>query len=153
MAWDRFEALIALLEKKKGGKVVLTPRTGDAGIDVISVGEHEIRLIRCKHATSSITGEAMEVSETKLALEGYRQRLSGADLPKVLKPVLVANGEFSLKDHRDAAETDITLITIEEIYSEIQRFRCSLAEVEAMENERIASMADIQTAIHNLSEL
>jgi SNF2 family DNA or RNA helicase len=153
MAWDRFEALIALLEKKKGGKVVLTPRTGDAGIDVISVGEHEVRLIRCKHATSSITGEAMEVSETKLAIEGYRQRLSGADLPKLLKPVLVDNGEFSLKDRREAGERDITLITIEEIYSEIQRFRCSLAEVEAMENERIASMADIQTAIRNLSEL
>lgn len=153
MAWDRFEALIALLEKKKGGKVVLTPRTGDAGIDVISVGEHEVKLIRCKHATSSITGEAMEVSETKLAIEGYRQRLSGADLPKILKPVLVDNGEFSIKDRREAAEKDITLITIEEIYSEIQRFRCSLAEVEAMENERIASMADIQTAIRNLSKL
>jgi hypothetical protein len=149
MAWNRFEALVALLEKKQGAKVVLTPLTGDAGIDVISVHEHEVRLIRCKHTTSSITGEGIEVNETQLAVEGYRQRLSGADLPEILKPVLVANGEFSLKERREAEVRKISLITFEEISSQIQTFRCSLAEVEAMENERIGSMADLQAAIRN----
>ncbi len=149
MSWNRFEALVALLEKKQGAKVVLTPLTGDAGIDVISVHEHEVRLIRCKHTTSSINGEGIEVNETQLAIEGYRQRLSGADLPEILKPVLIANGEFSLKERREAEARKISLITFEEISSQIQTFRCSLAEVEAMENERIGSMADLQAAIRN----
>jgi SNF2 family DNA or RNA helicase len=151
MAWDRFEALVALLEKHQGGKVVLTPRTGDGGIDVISVHENKIRLLRCKHTNLFVTGEGTEIRETKVAIEGYRQKLAGVDLPEVLKPVLVADGEFTLKERREAEERDVALITFEEIYSQIQRFRCSLAEVEAMENERIGSMADLQSAISKLS--
>ena len=37
LPWDRFEALIAVLEQKKGHQVVLTPQSNDMGMDVISI--------------------------------------------------------------------------------------------------------------------
>ena len=36
LSWDRFEALAAVLAKREGSRVILTPRTADEGIDIVS---------------------------------------------------------------------------------------------------------------------
>ena len=49
LTWDRFEALVALLEERSGAQVLLTPKSGDGGIDVVAVRDGQLRLIQCKH--------------------------------------------------------------------------------------------------------
>ena len=49
MSWERFEALAALLEKKEGRQVILTPKSGDGEIDILAFVGREVRLIQCKH--------------------------------------------------------------------------------------------------------
>src|SRR6266853_3296616 len=43
---EHFEALVAALEERDGTRVLLTPHTGDGGIDVIAVQPQAIRLIQ-----------------------------------------------------------------------------------------------------------
>ena len=51
LPWDRFEALIALLEQKRGARVILTPRGGDDKADVYcDKRKSHVRLIQCKHS-------------------------------------------------------------------------------------------------------
>ncbi len=51
LPWDRFEALVAVLEEKLGSRVLLTPGRGDDKADVLALRGNELRLIQCKHTT------------------------------------------------------------------------------------------------------
>jgi len=56
----RFEALIAQLWTNKGYDTILTPKSGDRGIDVIAVKGDEIELIQAKMWDSPIGVSAVE---------------------------------------------------------------------------------------------
>ena len=49
LPWGHFESLIALLEEKRGARVILTPRGGDDKADVLAIVGNQIKLIQCKH--------------------------------------------------------------------------------------------------------
>ena len=90
LPWDRFEALIALLEEKRGAKVVLTPRGGDDKADVIDVKGKHIRLIQCKHSAWSAYVDADVVAEIIGVIDLYRVRhLRGLRASMSLFPVIV----------------------------------------------------------------
>jgi len=86
---NEFEDLVAELYRKKGFTVSVTPRSHDAGVDVIArrwsdIGEQQL-IIQCKHYPHGTVG-APDVQK----LIGAR-----ADHPKAHRAILVTSGKFS----------------------------------------------------------
>ena len=71
---EHFEALVAAMEERNGARVLLTPYTGDGGIDVIAVQPQAIRLIQCKHTSGNASIDVDVIAEVVAALDGYRAR-------------------------------------------------------------------------------
>lgn len=74
LPWDRFEALIALLEKKRGSRVVLTPRARDDKADILAIRRDQMRVVQCKHSIWGASVDADVLAEVIGALEIYRAR-------------------------------------------------------------------------------
>ena len=82
---EHFEALVAAMEERHGARVLLTPYTGDGGIDVIAVQPQAIRLIQCKHTSGNTPVDADVIAEVLAALDGYRARWLAT--PRATAPV------------------------------------------------------------------
>jgi hypothetical protein len=146
---DRFEALTALIESKAGAKVILTPLAGDEGIDVIAVTKTEIRLLQCKHTLWGNSIDTDAVSELIAAFDGYRaRRLRSASSGRVIRAVLSTNGTITKQARRVANEAGVHLVAGGDIRQALLKTRCSLGEIEAMEQRRLGSMPDTQAAIN-----
>src|SRR4029077_11032527 len=143
LPWDRFEALIALLEQKRGAEVVLTPRGGDDKADVIAVKGKHVRLIQCKHSAWSAYVDADVVAEVIGAIDLYRMRhLQKLPASMSLFPVIVSNGTFTSKARKQALECDVELIGDVELWKLLNHTPCTRAEVQVIENRRVESMKD-----------
>ncbi|MHB8501147.1 MAG: SNF2-related protein [Candidatus Acidiferrales bacterium] len=150
LPWDRFEALIALLEAKRGAKVVLTPRGGDDKADVIAVKGKHIRLIQCKHSAWSAYVDADVVAEVIGAIDLYRVRhLRSLPTGMSLLPVIVSNGTFTSMARKQALECDVELIGDLELWKLLNQTPCTRAELEVIENRRVESMKDVQAALRS----
>jgi HJR/Mrr/RecB family endonuclease len=146
LTWDRFEALIAVLEEKRGARVLLTPRSGDGGIDVIATKGKEISLIQCKHTLWDANCDAAVVSEMLSAFDRYRAHLRDF-LPRnfAIRPVLVTNGHFTARAQTEAKARDIKLIANHDLWRLLNETPSTPAEVEMMENYRLASKRNPHT--------
>jgi superfamily II DNA or RNA helicase len=148
LPWDRFEALIALLEEKRGAKVILTPRGGDDKADVIAVKGKHVRLIQCKHSSWSAYVDADVVAEVIGAIDLYRIRhLRSLPASMSLFPVIVSNGTFTSMARKQGLECDVELIGDLELWKLLNQTPCTRAELEVMENRRVESMRDVQAAL------
>ncbi len=148
LPWDRFEALIALLEKKRGARVILTPRGGDDKADVIAVKEKHVRVIQCKHSAWSAYVDADVVAEVIGAIDLYRVRhLQKLPASMSLFPVIVSNGTFTSMARKQGLECDVELIGDLELWKLLSQTPCTRAELEAIENRRVESMKDVQAAL------
>ena len=148
LPWDRFEALIALLEKKRGANVILTPRGGDDKADVISKRGNQVRLIQCKHSVWGARIDADVVAEVIGAMDLYRMRhLRNLSAKMSLFPVIVGNGTFTPTARKVALERDVELIGDSELRKLLSQTACTRAELEVVENRRAESMRDVQAAL------
>ena len=148
LPWDRFEALIALLEEKRGAKAILTPRGGDDKADVISINGHRVRLIQCKHSSWSAHVDADVVAEVIGAIDLYRIRhLRNLPTNMSLFPVIVSNGTFTSMARKEASERDIELMGDSQLWKLLSQTPCTRAELEVVENRRAESMRDVQAAL------
>lgn len=151
LPWDRFESLIGLLEQKNGRKVILTPRSCDYGIDVISILGNEVKLIQCKHTTWDASVDIDVVAETINAFDSYRGRwLHGIANRMNLKPLLITNGKFTRAAKSHASVSDVQILSDNDLWKLIEDKPCTLAEIEVMENRRMVTMRDVQKAINSL---
>lgn len=151
LTWDRFEALIAVFEEKRGAQVILTPRSGDGKIDVLAVRAGEIRLIQCKHTLWDASIDETAVAEMLIAFDGYRLRLRRfLKQATSLRAVLVTNGSFTAKARAEARARDIQLVAKINLWALLDETPATPAEVEMMEDRRLASMRDVQAAIERL---
>ena len=148
LSWDRFEALIAVLEEKRGSRVVLTPRAGDDKADVLAVGHKQIRIVQCKHSIWGATVDADVLAEGVGAIDLYRAKYL-RDLPRTLtlRSVVVTNGLFTKAARTAAQVRDVELVGEPELSGLLEELPCTPAEVEVMEARRLASMRDVQAAI------
>lgn len=148
LSWDRFEALIAVLEEKRGSRVVLTPRAGDDKADVLAVGDKQIRVVQCKHSIWGATVDADVLAEAVGAIDLYRAKYL-RDLPRTLtlRSVVVTNGLFTKAARTAAHMRDVELVGHPELSKLLEELPCTPAEVEVMEARRLASMRDVQAAI------
>jgi HJR/Mrr/RecB family endonuclease len=152
LGFDRFEAMVALIEEKRGARVILTPLSGDDGIDVVAIHEREVRLIQCKHTLWEASVDADVIAEVISAFDGYRaRRLRALSARATLWPVLVTNGELTRRARREARARDIELVDGGDLWKLLDATPCTAAEVEAMAARRLASMRDVQAAIDSMS--
>lgn len=150
LPWDRFEALIALLDEKRGSRVILTPRSGDDKVDVLSARNQGLRLIQCKHSLWSAQVDADVVAEILGGIDLYRVRYL-RHLPTVSVTVVIAsNGTFTSMAKAEARTRDVELIGDLELWKLLSDTPCTRAEVEALEARRLESMRDVQAGILNL---
>lgn len=148
LPWDRFEALIALLEQKEGRDVILTPPSGDQGMDVVSKKEFGVRLIQCKHSSFSAELDTEVLEEVVSAFDGYRARyFSGSGSTLGLGTVLVTNGTFTRKLHDLAWKKGVTLVDGIALKGLLEKATVTLAEVEAAEVLRCQMMRDVARKI------
>lgn len=151
LPWDRFESLIGLLEQKNGRKVILTPRSGDYGIDVISILGNEVKLIQCKHTTWDTSVDIDVVAETINAFDSYRGRwLHGIANRMNLKPLLITNGKFTRAAKFHASVSAVQILSDTALWKLIEDKPCTLAEIEVMENRRMVTMRDVQKEINRI---
>ena len=142
LPWDRFESLIAVLEQKKGGRVVLTPQSGDMGIDVIAFQGNQVRLIQCKHKRYGDEIDSGVVAETLNALDTYRARIF-ANKPFTLKPVIATNGRIPNLVMGRLIEHDIDVINDTILSELLAQHLPTIPDIEFMEASRISSLTQI----------
>lgn len=154
LTWDRFEALIAVFEEKRGAQVILTPRSGDGKIDVLAIRAGEIRLIQCKHTLWDASVDADVIAQVLGAFDGYRTRFRRFLTQKItLRPMLVTNGTFTARARTEAKVRDVKLVANSDLWKLLEETPSTPAEVEMMEDRRLASMRDVQAAIERLGHL
>jgi restriction endonuclease Mrr len=150
---DRFEALTALLLEGQGGQVLLTPYSGDEGIDVIAVRGTEISLVQCKHTLWDAIVDVDAIGELISAFDGYRaRRLQKSSRGRAIRPVLVTNGTLSSTAKAFAAQRQVQFIESAELQALVGESCCSFGSVEAMEHRRLASMRDVQAALKEIEQ-
>lgn len=152
LPWGRFEALIAVLEERRGNRVILTPQSGDMGMDVISIHEKQVRLIQCKHKRYGDELDIEVVQEVVNACDTYRARLfsnSGCNL----KPVLATNGRVSSAMKRLCSQHEIEILSENGISESLSKFPCTIADIEIMEASRVASFKKVQEALDDIINL
>jgi superfamily II DNA or RNA helicase/HJR/Mrr/RecB family endonuclease len=148
LPWDRFEALIALLEEKRGAKVILTPRGGDDKADVIAVRGNQIRLVQCKHSLWSAYLDSDVVADVIGAIDLYRVRyLRNIPSGMSLFAVIVSNGTFTTMARKEASDRDVEVVGDLELWKLLAQTPCTRAELEVVENRRAESMRDVQAAL------
>lgn len=100
----KFEAFVAALYKKMGYKVLLTPSSGDKGIDVLAMNGDENYAIQVKHSKNSVGVSG--VYEANTGSDFYAKRLGEG-----FKPVLLTNSPtFTMSTLEVANSVDIMLI-------------------------------------------
>jgi HJR/Mrr/RecB family endonuclease len=146
-----FEALVAVIEERHGARVLLTPHTGDGGIDVIAVQPRAIRLIQCKHTSGKTPIDADVVAEVVAAFDGYRARwLTALSRQYPLRLIIMTNGEGTRQTQRAAAEYNVEVITAKQLWPILAAAHCTHYDVLALEERRLASMRELPEALRRV---
>jgi hypothetical protein len=152
LSWDRFEALTACLWQQPGAQVLLTPRAGDEGVDVIAIRGGVVELVQCKHTLWEAIVDADVIAELIQAFDGYRaKRFRRAQGRLMLRCTLVTNGKLSAQARRAARERDVEVCSGSELLKLLDSRRCTAADIEAANSRRLASMRDVQAKIDGLT--
>lgn len=145
LTWDRFEALVALIEEKQGRKSILTPRSGDLGIDVISVEGNKLRLIQCKHTLWNSQIDADVIAEMINGFDNYRSSLlRDIAAQYTMTPVLITNGGCSRSAIQNAGANGVQIVSGHNFRNIIENHVCTFAELENRESRRVASVLEVK---------
>jgi HJR/Mrr/RecB family endonuclease len=143
-----FEALVAAMEERHGARVLLTPHTGDGGIDVLAIQPQAIRLIQCKHTNGDTPVDADVIAEVVAAFDGYRARwLVALPLQRPLRLVIVTNRDLTRQAQRAAAQRGVEVITAKQLWPILAAARCTHYDMLALERQRLASMRELPEAL------
>ena len=142
-----FEVLVAAIEKRSGKKVILTPQSGDSGIDVISLTGRELRLIQCKHTQWNGKVDADVVAEVITALDGYRAKYLRQFGQRVnFCAALMTNGEFT-KSARTKARDGVEILNGDDLQKMLLTTQITQRDISEMRDARCSSMRDLPTAL------
>ncbi|MEI6208715.1 MAG: SNF2-related protein [Desulfuromonadales bacterium] len=150
LTWERFESLIAVTEQQENAKVIVTPSSGDMGIDVVTIMGKQVRLIQCKHRRYEEELGQEVVSEMLNAFDTYRSRFFfGTDF--TLKPVLATNGRIPRTLSETCKQKGIDIISGTKLSKLLEEKTCTLADIEFMEATRVMSMSHFAEKVAGLS--
>jgi superfamily II DNA or RNA helicase len=138
----QFEVLIALLWQKQGYKTIVTPLSGDQGIDVVAIGKSDVHLIQVKHWAAPVDINALD--ELDRGFEYYRSCiLGGLFRSHTPHTVLVCSGKIARETARDARRRDIQTTDGAKLKSLVSRHKPTLAEVEALAMQRCSTLDEV----------
>lgn len=100
-----FEAAVAALYQARGYRVVLTPKGGDAGADVLAYRPDGSYLVQTKHSATGLPSDERALSDVIGACDIYGNRLGGR-----WKPIVVSNAPMTPGAIREAHTLGIELI-------------------------------------------
>ena len=141
----QFEALCALLVAKKFSRVILTPRSGDRGVDVFCLSRSEIALIQCKMVSDASYNVSEDVLKDLVnASDYYRESVIDKSLRNLsLKLILMTTGSFDKATRRYALDNNVELIDGTGIRTLLGRTNISFFELKKTEYDRAKSMVDV----------
>ncbi|GIX08048.1 MAG: hypothetical protein KatS3mg115_2451 [Candidatus Poribacteria bacterium] len=129
-----FEALVAVLWNKEGYEVVLTPRSGDHGADVVALRGAEGLLIQVKHSTRAQIGES--AIRELLHARSYYEHESLFTSGRVFQLLVVTNREFDEPARDLALRSGVCLCSRADLETLLQKHRPTEAEVVRMDETR-----------------
>lgn len=148
LPWEKFEALIAVLESKQGRETILTPKSADQGVDVISRHNNEVRLIQCKHTSFGREIDEEGVAEVLSAFDGYRSRHFAGSGAQLLT-MIATNGKITEKIKKTARSLGIKLFGPRELEERLVAYPITFAEVEVLERKRCKTISDVKLALRD----
>lgn len=134
-----FEALAAVLWAKADFNTVLTPLTGDDGVDVVAIRGGEAALIQCKHSTGHSVIDVDAVEDAVRGIDCYQGKYFRNSSRRVkLEPVLLTNVRLTGAATRKARECGVTLIGAEELGNRLRTSPVTRLDVAAASRRRVA---------------
>lgn len=126
-----FEATVALLYKKQGFDVYLTPYSNDKGVDVVALKNGENYLIQVKQTKSLVGNDAIQ--------EIYTGRRYYEDKFKESFNLLtITNNNYSSSAKILAKSNDIKLLSRENLEHLINQNEITIQEIHKIESQRMA---------------
>lgn len=148
---DRFVALAALLLERSGARVILTPRSGNEGIDVIAVKNDVIELIQCRQSKSGAPNRSDHADGLLSALNAYRsRRMRNLAARFAIKGVLVTDRHLTKSERAYASEFDLICVDRDPLIQLFERYQFTAVDVEAMNSQREPSMPAVQNVLNTL---
>lgn len=138
-----FEALVGVLWKKQGFRTVeLTPRTGDAGIDVLAKTINVGELIQCKSSRTDGTHLSWEAVKDVVTGEAmYRFEYPGVAFTKVA----VTNQFFNDNARFHAGLNQVRLVDQTGLSKLLEKYRVVRGEIDALLTSRVHVNIDLRS--------
>lgn len=145
LAPHEFEAAIGALYKPLCSNVILTPKSGDRGVDLILVKENELVFVQCKQrAASAKTFDDSGLLELRDGLEHYKNHILPQELRyKAIKLILFTNGEVSKDVQRKATTVQVEVRGKRELERLLKESPISRTNVLECEHSRCSSLPQI----------
>jgi len=140
-----FEALIGILFRGQFEQIVLTPRAGDRGVDVIGLSHEEIALIQCKQfdQKTGLVGEDV-LRELVDGSDYYRERVFvGNQKRRRIKLMAVTSARFDKKTKIEAKNSEVDLYEGNEIYKMLSARPVSMVEIKNLDSLRPKNMLEL----------
>ncbi|CAI4034035.1 hypothetical protein DNFV4_04477 [Nitrospira tepida] len=154
MTPEMFEALVARLFEQEGLKVVLTPVSGDRGVDVIAVSHRAVTLIECKHSAVGSSLGSEVVDHFVNGIEYYVHNILPARLLNLPRECfLVTNTSLDRHLMASARAHDIRVVSNADLITKLAQFTITCLDVEEQHLARQRSMNDVRAALHRLQRL
>ncbi len=131
--------------------MLLTPKSGDGGIDVVAVRDGQIRLIQCKHTQWSASVDENVILEMLSAFDAYRSMSITTAPSGICRPVLVTNGLPTKLAMGQAKERDVDIISCQELAELLRSIPCTFADIELMERRRLSSLAAVRSELEQMA--
>jgi len=146
LTWDRFESLIGILEEKAGNRSIVTPRSGDLGIDVVSINGRTVRLIQCKHTCSGGVIDSEVINETINAFDNYRAGyFTGSEY--TLRCVLATNASIPQSVVQQCRLHGIEIINMQVLEEVLKKHKVTMTAIDLNDQMRIKTMSDLSAFI------
>ncbi len=148
LTWDRFESLIGVLEDRVGNRSVVTPRSGDLGIDVLSINGKIVRLIQCKHTGTGGEINPEVINETINACDNYRTKYF-RESGYTLRRVLATNAVVPHSVAQQCKLRNIEIMDTGVVSKLLQKYSITFADIELNDQMRLKSLTELNAFIAN----
>ncbi len=142
LTWDRFESLIGALEDRVGNRSVVTPRSGDLGIDVLSINGKIVRLIQCKHTGTGGEINPEVINETINACDNYRTKYF-RESGYTLRRVLATNAVVPHSVAQQCKISSIEIMDIKVLSELLKRHKITMTDIDLADQMRLKSLSEL----------
>ncbi len=146
----QFEALIALIYRRKGLLTILCPNTGDGGADILVIGLDNLIYIQCKHSTCMNPQSVRAIRDLEEAPDVYRRDVLSDNLRRrPPRRIAWTNSRFDQDAKQIGAMCSIELMEGKNLEACLPKLNINLAEIMEFEAERKLNLKEIKLALKN----